>query len=110
MEWLRPLASDVAEQVAPAAKAAAAATSGPRERAVNAARGLLGGVRLPSKPVLLLCCFSALKYGLMRTAIVAVAAQIIVEMSYDATAKLRAATRRRRDERSGVVDVESSSA
>ena len=92
--WAKPAVESVVEQVSPAAAAAAEkATEAvvPRSKGVlTALRARLRRVKPPPKPVLLLVCLSALKFGLVRTLLIALTAKLAVELSIDAVQGLRA--------------------
>ena len=103
-----PLVSDAVDNIIPvASKAANAAGTKASEatahiatsKAGQRARGLLKNLRphLPPKPVLLLLCASALRFGLVRTALAAVAVKLALECTRDAYAwarRRRGASRR----------------
>ena len=85
-ENLAPKVGGVIDQlgVVPAAAAAASSPKAKRVRdAVKALRTRLKGVKPPSKPVLLLLCVGALRYGLTRTALAAAAAKLTLEIAQD---------------------------
>ena len=108
LEWLEPTVSGAVDRIAPVAAAAtssaAAATSsaarvatGARPRAwLAVVRKRLRRVRPPPKPVLLLLCVSALRFGLVRTALAAISVKLAVEVCGDSARVVAGALRSRR--------------
>ena len=89
-EKAAPIVGDAIEKVSPAA-AAAATAGGKRSRgAIQAVRKRLKGVRLPPKPVLLLLCVCALRFGLTRTALAATSAKLTIDLGQEAIAAVGA--------------------
>ena len=98
---LAPTVGGVIDELAPAAKStvkAAAETASEMASkgaeklpngVVQRVRGWLQKARPPPKPVLLLLCVAALRYGLVRTALIASAAKLTIDISNEAVAAVR---------------------
>jgi hypothetical protein len=99
--WVRPATAAAAKAVRPAtavaAKAAAktaAKARGSRARIASLARKWLPNVQLPPRPVLLAFCVGALRFGVVRAALAAVALQLTVELGQEALGALRPGERK----------------
>ena len=79
VEQLKPV---TATAVANAAKATAARA--PSARVVAAARASLRRMQLPPKPIILVLCVSALRFGITRTVLVAVSVKLTLELIQEA--------------------------
>ena len=103
-EKMAPAVGGVIDELTPAAQAAAAtatatASSGVQKLprgVVQRVRGWLQKVHPPPKPVLLLLCVAALRYGLVRTALAATAAKLTLDIGREMVAAGRERLRWRR--------------
>ena len=86
-EKFAPVVGNALEDLSPAAAAAATATGKRSRGALQAIRSRVSRLKPPPKPVLLLLCVGALRYGLVRTALAASAAKLTIDIgqeTYDA--------------------------